>query len=499
MEELELQHGWLLELVLFALIFGAVYLLLKSLSHKTFRWVFPIVNALLLTIFTVKYSGRFPVLLKEQTVLFASLHHFQSQLHQNQSINAFLGGNRLLLVDASHDLELIPDPSLNATWRANQLITDRLKLTHFLKSLAQDSARMFVDMVVCDLTFTESASTVQDSALQAALNALNAQKHLLIARSEQTEHESMGDYLAIDTHKLAGGSVDITKYYDGTFFTYNLFDQMADSMPSLPYVLYDSLKSDKECSTKSITKPNGINLGISSTFVPDFWIDNEDVSREAEMAPESSPSWWQRLVNPGDARPDTLLQEASGRLRDNLFYLGQVTDRSKFNGQNAFLDQLHDNYQHCKRNIVFIGIFEDPERDMHETLVGPMHGSILLLNMFMNLLAGSHLIGIGYVIYLMAGFWGVGYLLIQEHYSIPKHDASNNQGKWAEFTNWFWEMIDTFMQKIVNNRAELLAFLILLGAISFFNHLINLVIIGVYLATITEVFEKLYHRKSGHE
>jgi len=33
---------------------------------------------------------------------------------------------------------------------------------------------------------------------------------------------------------------------------------------------------------------------------------------------------------------------------------------------------------------------------------------------------------------------------------------------------------------------------------AFFNHLINLIIIGVYIVTVTEVFEKLYHARHEH-
>ncbi|GAB4034609.1 hypothetical protein [Spirosoma gilvum] len=502
--ELEAEHGWLLESALFLAIFAAVYVLLKSVSHKTFRWLFPIVNSLLLTAFTVGCSGQFPLLLGEQAVLFSGLHHFHSQLHQNQSINALLGENRLLLVDVSHDLALVPDSSLNASWRTNQLITDRQKLTQFLTSLNQDSARQFVSMVVCDLTFGDfSTEPTQDKALQSALNTLNAEGKLLIAKSELAGNRSVKGALSINTDAMAGGSVDITKYYEGKFFHYKLYEEKPDSLPSLAYVLYDSLQkrppvAHSTCPPTLRKRPSG--LWTSASFVPDFWIDNEDVSRETEGELEKSHSWWLRLARLFAHAPEEGLQEASGRLRDNFFYLGQVTDTdtSEFGGRTAFREQLRDNYNHCKQNIVFIGLFEDPERDMHQTLVGSMHGSVLLLNMFMNLLAGSHLIGFGYLLYLLIGFWGVGYLLVHEPHLLEEHIPSERPGRWVVIWDSIREMGYRLRAYVVEKRAYLFAFLVLLGAIAFFNHLINLIIIGVYIVTVTEVFEKLYHARHEH-
>ena len=503
--ELESEHGWLLEGLLFVVISGAVYLLLKSLPRKTFRWVFPIANALLLTLFTVNYSGRFPLLLKEQAFLFSGLHHIQSQLHQNQSLNALLGDNRLLLVDVSHDLALVPDSSLNASWRANQLITDRQKLAQFLKSLTneRDSSHIFVDMVVCDLTFGAlSTNRAQDDALQAAFDSLNAQKHLLIAKSGLTERKSVHDNSAIKTDSLARGSVDITKYYDGTFFTYNFFDSTDRSVPSLPYALYKRLATAQPTSGQSCppTQRPAPGLWTSDLFVPDFWVDNGDVSRETESESESAHVWLPPLFSGSATKSDTSLQEAAGRLRPNLFYLGQVTDTdtSEFGGRTAFRDQLRDNYNRCKRNIIFIGLFEDPDRDVHNTLVGPMQGPLLLLNMFMNLLAGSHQIGIGYLLYLLAGFWGVGYLLLQEPYHLKNWEPIKKPGLSIKIINWLRRKGHTFVQRLINNQAYFLAFLVLLGAITFFNHLINLVIVGVYVTIVTEVFEEQYHRQSDH-
>ncbi|GAB3942765.1 hypothetical protein GCM10028805_07870 [Spirosoma harenae] len=504
--ELEAEHGWLLESGLFLAIFTAVYVLLKSVSRKTFRWVFPIANSILLTVFTVGCSGQFPLLLGEQAVLFSGLHHFHSQLHQNQSINALLGDNRLLLVDVSHDLALIPDSSINATWRANQLITDRQKLAQFLTSLntTEDSARDFVSMVVCDLTFGDfSTDRTQDKALQDALNALNSEGKLLIAKSDLAQSRSIRGNLSIDTDAMAGGSVDIRKYYEGKFFRYKLYEQNPDSLPSLAYVLYDSIQHltpipHQSCPPKLRKKPSGFVL--SDTFVPDFWIDNKDVSRETEAGSEEPHPMWHSLFKLINPEPEENLQEAAGQLRDSFYYLGQVTDTdtSEFSGRRAFQDQLRDNYNRCKRNIVFIGLFEDPERDMHHTLVGPMHGSVLLLNMFMNLLAGSHLIGYGYLLYLLVGFWGIGYLLIQEVHPINEHIPSKGKGPWIVVWDSIREIGYRVRQYMVEKRAYLLAFVVLLGAIAFFNHLINLIIIGVYIATVTEVFEKLYHDKPKH-
>ena len=134
---------------------------------------------------------------------------------------------------------------------------------------------------------------------------------------------------------------------------------------------------------------------------------------------------------------------------------------------------------------------------MHHTLVGPMHGSVLLLNMFMNLMAGSQFVGLGYLLYLMLGFWGVGYLLIQEPYHLHKAERPQRSGTWPAITNWLRDSGYAFARKSIDKRAYLLAFVVLLGAMAFFNHLINLVVIGVYIAIVTEVFEELYHRKSG--
>ena len=493
---LEAWHDWLFETLLFLLALGIVVSLLKIVQKETFRWLFPVLNALLLTVFTVSCSGRFPFLLEEQTLLFSQLHHVHNSLHQNQHINTLLGDNRFLLVDVSHDLALIPDSSINATYGPNQLITDRPKLARFIESLtsSQDSVRSFVDMVVCDLTFGDaSPDKSQDNRLQAAFNTLNSQNRLLIAKSTIQENKSVYDHSAIDTDKLAGGSVDITKFYEGTFFSYRFFDKKSPSKASLPALLFEKL-SQPPAKTEPARQPTSITqrpigtLWPSDLFVPDFWIDNDDVSLESK--PIAEPTEEPKSESGGT------LQEASGQLRSSVFYLGQVTDTTEFGGRELFLDQLLDNRNKGKKTVVFIGVFEDPSRDMHQTLIGPMHGSILLLNMFLNLLAGSHLISIWYLIYLLAGFWLVGYLLIQEPYQLLQPEPQRKSRVWRNVLNWLQERGYQLVQKGIENRVRLLAFVVLLGAISFFNHLINLVIIGVYIEVVSEVFEELYHQKT---
>ncbi|GAB3639547.1 hypothetical protein [Spirosoma arcticum] len=508
------QHEWLVQGLIFVasyvVIYGAVWSFTRlKLSPPWFKWSVSIVNAFFLTLFTVNCSGEFPLLMNAQTAFFSDLYRFQSLLHQNQSINKFLGDNRLLLVDASHDLALVADPSLNTVWGTNQLITDRQKLTRLLDLVAADSVDSLVDMVVCDLTFGEPFDTDVDRALQNALNRIDGDNSpktnskLLIAKSQLGQSKSIYGQSAIVTDSLAGGSVDVTKYYEGTFFTHQLFDTVAGGYRfSLPYELYSRLEQVtvdaprlKSSFSQKIRekRAGGAWVRVPDKFVPEFWITNADVSREAEPI---ETNWWDAFLRVSTADSNDTLQAATGRLRPDFYYLGQLAEKTDTTEQEGFLNQLRMNHRQGKRSIIFIGLFEDAERDTHQTLVGPMHGSVLLLNVFINLLAGSHRISCYYLLYLLVGFLIVSFVLITPDAHRPPREDDENRKELPSLAKMMIEEYTNFIQGIVNNRAYFLALILLLGAIAFFNHLINIVVIGIYLALLKRMIKRLYYNET---
>ncbi|MBD2704488.1 CHASE2 domain-containing protein [Spirosoma sp. BT702] len=505
---IEIWHNILLEAVLFIALSALIFYLLTLIRYrggkrkrKLFRGLFSFGNALLLTLFTIGCSSNYPLLLEEQVTLFSKLHRFKSYLHWNQSPDVLLGNNRLLLVDVSHDMALIPDPSLNETWKSNQVITDRKKLTQFLQTLEAFSDSSKVDLVVCDLLFPEfSPDSLIDSTLRTALYSLNKKGKLVLAQSGLEENKNLSNTSAIDSDLMAGGSVDITKYYDETYFSYkpvSINKDTSQSQPSLPYVLYKRLKLYPSIPTRKdlISKP-------PPAFIPDFWIDNEDVSRDPDE------SVWTRFVNflreslPTSTlrKNEAELQEFAYDFRSNLFYLGQVTDTdtSAYNGRKLFLEQLDTNQKEHKKTIVFIGVFEDPNRDIHQTLVGPMHGSILLINLLLNLLAESHQVSLYYFFYLLIGFTIASYLLFPPEQSNsdrkPPEEPDIKPQK-RSFRNFWREKLHELAHGIIARRAFIAAFIILLGAITFFNHLINIAIIGLYMLVCNELFTYVFEPK----
>lgn len=476
----ERAYDWPIQLVIIASLFLLAWVLLGRKSSLTGRRWFVVINALLLTAFTVCCSATYPVLLSAQNGLMDELHRFENLLHQRQRIEKAFGNNRLWLVDVTHDVSLAREPLMTSTWESRQVVTDRRKLSRLLTALASDSMRRYVDLVVCDLTFASATDSAQDQSLRQALKTLDRQKRLLVAQSQRSENREVDGTVAIDADSLSGGLVDILTYFDRVFYSYPLFGVL-DSVqvrPSLGYAMYQRLTRRQPAGSglaRYIETDTAGNWSIiSHQFIPDYWIDNTDVEAD------------------DNTLEDSTVVEAAGRLVPYLHRLGELTARcSEGDSLMAQYDpepladfraELAEGTYSGKKNVVFVGIFDGNERDMHKTAVGTMYGSVMLINALLNLLNSTHHISLGYVLLLLVGFLPVSYYMLKPaEEKRPRFGRNQYDGFGQKLIRLVKRASYGLVIFISEERAYLIAFVLMITAMILFNHLINIAVVEVYI------------------
>jgi hypothetical protein len=244
----------------------------------------------------------------------------------------------------------------------NEVITDRGKLVQIFQVIKKH--QQDIKFTVCDV-FLQGKSD-QDSLLQSAVTGIkNVVFPTHIDKSGNIEK------LAI---KVSKAIADYRTTNSG-FMKFKLFQ--SDSLPTIPVLLYEKINHSKFKFANGIHWDN--DKASHNSIIIDYQIRAHEVFDEKEY-------------------PIVTLSELL-LLPDAVIF-------------NEFL----------KDRIVIIGDFN---ADVHETIFGATPGTLILLNIYLTLKDGQHLVSIWWLIFIFIGFTVFSRLML-----FPAPDEDENNPSW---------------------------------------------------------------------
>ncbi|RZL44724.1 MAG: CHASE2 domain-containing protein [Pedobacter sp.] len=244
----------------------------------------------------------------------------------------------------------------------NEVITDREKLAIIFNIIKKHQKE--IKFTISDV-FLQGKSD-QDSLLQASVNGI---KNIIfpthLANNGNIEKLDLNVPHAIADYEMASSG----------FMKFKLYQ--SDSLPTVPVFLYEKLNKHQITKSNALYFDNG-KPSLNSLII-DYQIRAHELFEQKEY-------------------PVVTLSEILMLPEDIIF--------------NEFL----------KNRIVVIGDFNT---DVHETVYGPTPGTLILLNIYLTLKNGQHIISIWWLIFLLASYTIFSRLML-----FPPPDEDENNPSW---------------------------------------------------------------------
>jgi len=219
----------------------------------------------------------------------------------------------------------------------------------------------------------------------------------------------------------------------GMFLKFPVY--FGDSLKTVPLVLYEKIHGAKFERKWNINWLN--NIPSLPTPIVDF------------------------KVRPTDFRTATNLKEKNFAIQQ----LGTILELS------MMMDST-DIAAYFENKIIIVGDFKN---DIHPTIFGLMPGSLILYNAYLTLKAGAYKISWAWIIYMLLSFWGLSYVAFTRMR--------------FKFISFFFKPQRAWVEDTLNETFILI--LITIGSYFLFNIHINILILMIYLAAATYLFEKV--------
>lgn len=420
---------------IYLLVFVVAIFLFGSLRNVIVRYFFIVVHSVFLVLLSLWLSTQSPFFLAEQLEALEWITEVKEFFIKPDLSTHTLAAN-YILVDTSKDLELIDDSAafdpMLPDAGPKQVITNRERLAHFFNLINfNKSYRDAIDLVVCDIYFPEDAVSKDDSLLSESMKGLlgnpDTKSKLLIARVDPGNAEITSEV----NDSTDFGFISIN-YFDDYFFNYKL--EYSELTQSLAYQMYKRLYGvNSEIKVLPILgnflieqKPDNSSQWALNTFIPD------NIISEANM-----------LGRDGEEKP--VFSKASEHLHsDGFCYF--LKDPETYLGERLTALEKGDSYTgKRKKNIVIIGAFTDEKNDIHRTLYGKIHGGLLVMNVFENLVKGNHLIRFANLLFLFVIFFFITEIILNKSLSAKNgttgslHWLINKLTALATRSNWWLE------------------------------------------------------------
>ncbi len=260
-----------------------------------------------------------------------------------------------------------------------RVIVDRKRLAQLFQTLNRYKAHKFI---MCDILF--DTPSPDDAQLQ---NEISLMDNILIANvSERKNNQLQFKKLAI---KAPQGLVEYRTTPDGAFYKYKIAD--GQHLKSMPLLMYEHLHNAKFYYSDYFAYFMNNALSLNAMVV-DFKVRNYDLQT---------------------------FQYPFQELNDlNILLLGDDPEMI-----DIFI----------RNKILVIGNFSD---DVVETSFGNISGSLLLLNVYLDLLDGENKITIWFILWLMLIYGLISYNLIYQ--ILPSSPQSRlTRFREARFARWF--------------------------------------------------------------
>jgi len=234
----------------------------------------------------------------------------------------------------------------------NIAITDRKKLSDFFNIIKKNPSK--VKFIFCDVLLKGQSD--EDNALQQSIDGLD---NLLFAT--QVNQKGIVEQSAF---RLKQGLTDY-QASDGDFIKFNLFQDKATR--TLPIGMYSQLNDHQFDSYGPLHFDNG-KLSLNYMIV-----DYKILFRQL--------------------------------FQTNGYHVSRLSDLLVVPA-----DELVEKY--LKGRIIIMGDFEN---DIHDTPFGPMPGSLIMLNTYLSLLDGKHLVSTIWIIYLLFAYTLLSKIILFHH------------------------------------------------------------------------------------
>jgi hypothetical protein len=356
-----------------------------------------------------------------------------------------------VFINISWEKQLLPEIDHNGQQIGVRPITNRQRIAKLLEALSKRNEHKFI---ILDVYFKDSSDYYSDSLLQAALSKT---KNILIPY-HFVDDDDQPDY------PIFKAPIALSDYeksvVENNFLKFKLIH--SGGRKTTPLVMYEQIHKVK-FQNKTMFGLMNNHLAMNS-FILDFRIAGYNIPNERKLRTipdlDTSEIAYTKIQLADVLPPDEIL---------------------KVLPEQAITGMMEGLYSITKDKIIVIGDFEDT--DIHETIKGPTPGPTILLDVYYALYYGDNLFSIGFVIFLLAGFFLVSYRCfsgsdILESFMKKKFSAHNN---------------------IISGIAGLLSYLIYfitLSTISYFFFNIHLTIL--LLVFYMEGLEQLIKYK-GHK
>jgi len=478
--------------LLFFLLSGWAFALCANSVRRsrTSRSIFIFIMASALTMLSVYTPELLPLRFGEELAALDWAASLKEQLRGTRTkAERFLEQN-CTLIDVSHDLVLLsaPDQPDSTSVLA---ITDRARLATLFQWLARDTG--LFDVVVVDVLF--DLPTAQDSALARSLELLAEQGRLALAAPPKGIDLPSAFREVTLTASL--GRID-EEEHDGIYFEHVLVKERegssADLIPSLPYRAYALASGIEHMNGYSGFLGVAREHGRSGSKTIRTWFHPQLLAGVEEDA-----GWWKGLGAHVGFSKDHFDLSGKRRLEalrslNSALPLGMCTSDIG-SGETLFLHALFKKRHEAEGpHFVVVGNFLDPERDVHQTIHGPMHGTAIIIGILHELFEGGHHASWSFTLFMLLAFAVVVWLLVLRSLGRVKR----NKGAKAPSADLAQKRPPKFsiLRRIVHALFldELhywMLFVMLLVAMICFDRVINIMSIALFLISMELVFRSM--------
>lgn len=444
------------------------------------RIVFISAMAIVLTALSVYVPQLLPLRVGEELAALGWSASLKENLRGTQTAAERFLEQNCTLVDVSHDLQLVSAPDQPDS-TAVVAITDRQRLATVLDMLARDTA--LYDVVVVDLLLDLPAEG--DTLLARSLMFLAEHGKLAIAKPP------IGAFIpsTVTDHTFDGAFGRVgEREHDGLYFRHTLLAPISvdgPPIPSLPYRAYTLVNGVERIERTSTLFGLAREHAPGGTKLIRTWFNPQLSAGRLE-----EPGWWEGIRS--ELGFSSVTYELSGNQRmeairslNAAIPLGAVASDISADGGSFVKAVLSKRDQAEGPHFVVIGNFLDPERDVHQTVHGPMHGTAIIVGVLHELLQGGHHASPGFTCFIILAFATIVLVLVNRCFGSVGLKVTKASDSTSESNG----VIGRIRKSLVYDEAHYwLLFIVLLIASICFDRIINIMSMTMILGCMELVF-----------
>lgn len=457
--------------LLFLFLITSLFFLViqKWLIHHTFGlkgiFILSAILALFITIISPLFNKP-GLVVPQQTEIIQELSSIFTNKKDAVQRDSTIISDNFVFIDNAYSSQLIAaDKGFSA--RSVETITNRGYLSTLVEALNQNPECF--DLLICDMYFDRP--TQDDARLIAAFKQTALKKKLLLSYNFlRPNHKGFG-ILGKDSYG------NIVEEADGNL--YSIYHPYHNGYQSLPYQIYlhykniDSLGYFPNLMLFRETDYKGKSTWGINAYLPFF-----EIHSEAVLYPEAFNDQGDYLSN-----------------QKNYYNLSDVSQKEDI---SYFLKDLKQRKHEGKHNIIFAGSLSS-DQDVHQTLYGDMHGTSIILNLFLSHVNGQHLVNAGSVLFLFISLFIIFALLFCK--ALDLNPLSNHRvkktGKQKEnkLPAIFSALKAGFLILVWEEMQVWLLIGLVIGYYQIFSKIINIMAVLVIITLLCKSFEHAARQK----